>query len=52
MLGWIFLGVLFLMRYLIDEPQPKWIKQLGVAHGVCLVMVAAGVGIILAARYG
>jgi hypothetical protein len=51
-LGWISLGLLLLLRYLMDEPQPKWIKHFGIAHGLCLVIVAVGVGIILAVRYG
>ena len=52
MLGWIFLGVLFLLRYLMDEPQPNWIKRFSAAHAVCLAVVAAGVGILLMVRYG
>lgn len=52
LLGWIFLGVLLLLRYLMDEPQPNWIKRFSVAHAVCLAVVAAGVGILLMVRYG
>lgn len=52
MLGWIGLGVLLLLRYLMDEPQPRWVKQFSVAHGVCVSMVAGGVGIMLFVRYG
>jgi hypothetical protein len=51
-LGWIFLGLLLLLRYLMDEPQPKWVKQFGIAHIVALLAVAAGLGVLLAARYG
>jgi hypothetical protein len=52
MFGWIFLGVLLLLRYLMDETQPKWVKQFGIVHGVCLTMVAVGFGIMLFVRYG
>lgn len=52
LLGWIFLGVLLLLRYLMDEPQPNWIKRFSIAHAVCLAVVAAGVGILLTVRYG
>jgi hypothetical protein len=50
-LGWIFLGVLLLLRYLMDEPQPTWVRQFGIPYIVALLMVAAGVGIVLAAGY-
>jgi hypothetical protein len=52
MLGWTTLGVLLLLRYLMDEPQPKWVKHFGAAYVVPLLMVAAGFGIMLAVRYG
>lgn len=52
MLGWVFLAVLLLLRYLMDEPQPKWVRHFSAAHAVSMAMVAGGVGIILFVRYG
>ncbi len=51
-LGWIWLGVLLLLRYLMDEPQPKWIRQFGAAYLVPVLMVAAGISILVVIGYG
>lgn len=48
--GWIFLGILIFLRYLMDEPEPKWVKQFSTPYIVAVLMVVAGVGIVLAAR--
>jgi hypothetical protein len=50
--GWMALAVLLLLRYGMDKPQPKWVSRFSVAHGVSLLMLAAGLGIMLAVRYG
>ncbi|MGA8815707.1 MAG: hypothetical protein WB624_00320 [Xanthobacteraceae bacterium] len=50
--GWIFLGVLLLLRYLMDEPQPKWVSRFSIPYVVAVTMVAMGIGIMLAVRYG
>ena len=52
-LGWIFLGVLLLLRYLPADmmaQKPAWMQRFGIAHAICLLMVAAGIGLILATR--
>ncbi len=45
-------GVLLLLRYLMDEPQPKWIRQFGAAYLVPVLMVAAGISILVVIGYG
>jgi hypothetical protein len=43
-LGWIFLGVLFLIRFVprLREP-PRWLMHVGIADAICLLVIAAGV---------
>jgi predicted membrane channel-forming protein YqfA (hemolysin III family) len=52
-MGWIFLGVLLLLRCLPPEmmaQKPQWMQRFGISHAICVLMIAAGVGLILAAR--
>ena len=52
-LGWIFLGVLLLLRCLPADmmaQKPAWMQRFGIPHVICLLMVAAGIGLILATR--
>src|SRR5579872_417853 len=60
MLGSVLLVALLALRYCVrflpappNTPKPpKLLNQFGIADIVCLVIVAAGVGIILAMRWG
>ena len=36
----------------MDEPQPKWVRRFSIPYVMAVTMVAMGIGIMLAVRYG